>query len=685
MARIPGVFGVAAVAVLGGLAAGCGGCRQPATGCDNGGCPAGQSCVDGECQPSGASSSSSGGMAYCESDADCGADEECSLAINGCISKHDCETAADCREGQECRDFDGDGYRDCGYPGCTGDAECITEMAGSCTGDGNRARCVERACVCQGACGGDCGTGKVCCGVKGGACGAQDACCLPDPGPCATLECSPGSHGVSSTTTAWSVDLCDYAGSNCECQELPPLPLGVIGNPSAIGVDGQDRLWIAAYDYGPYAAELAAAPPYGDLVVGLYNAATSRIDWQFVDGVPLGAPVEGGPSGPRGGIAEPGNNMGRYLDMAVAPDGTVHVAYQDATAGTLRYARVQGGAVTSFTLDAQRETGVYPALALDPSTGAPRVAWLTRRDDSGAAPMARLVFAAATGAAPGAATDFVVHTLTEVDLTTVPCEGGCAEGFRCQVDTVRTPACHHVDTNCAASCGTGQFCTGGACVDEVPGSALRDVPQGPGVWAAMLVRNDGKPFLAVHDTVDGTLKVYSTEGGDPPDSPSARFTSLTVAAAGQVTGLWPSVAVDASGVVKVAHVNQTTHALRLVTLGAALTLQAEETVDDAGRQNGQATDLHRLAEPALVIRGDGAELVSYQDGTTGELLLATRSGGAFTRSTLAGGRTGVEFNGFFGFSTDAVGRGNNPPVISTFRHNPDPTPPDDGLVLINWP
>jgi hypothetical protein len=527
--------------------------------------------------------------------------------------------------------------------------------------------------------------GKVCCGVKGGACGMQDACCVDDPGPCAGTTCQPGFEAVTSIMSTWVVDTCGYSGANCSCQELPPLPLGTIGNPSAIGLDGMGRLWVAAYNYGPYEGEVPTDPPYGDLMVGVYNPARSAMDWTFVDGVPLGAPLEGGPSGPRGGVKQAGPDVGRYLDLAVTSSGAVHVVYPDRSAGSLKYARVDGTATTRFTLDAARETGVYPAIALDPSTNAPRVAWLTRRDASGATPRAILKFAAANDATPGAASDFVVHVLKETDLTTIPCQGGCPDGQKCR-DTagVGIPACVAVGTGCSG-CGMGQFCAAGACADEVAGSGLQNAPVGPGVYAAMIVRPDGKPVLAVHDTTTQSLTIYSTQGGDPPNSPSARFITTVVSAMGQTVGLWPSLAVDASGQTKVVHVNETTHALTVTTLGTALNVVNEAVVDDAGRVSGMATDIHRLAEPALVIRADGAEVVAYQDGTTGELLLATRSGGtgAFTRTTLAGG--GTPYNGTFGFSTDAAARGNNAPVISTFKRNADPTPPEDGLVFFNWP
>ncbi|MEW5853074.1 MAG: hypothetical protein AB2A00_30100 [Myxococcota bacterium] len=669
--------------VLFSFAAGCGGCGQTPGTCESSDqCAAGESCVNGACTTEGsssgltASSSSSGGLVYCDLDSECTAEEYCNQTIHACVSKHDCDTEADCDPGQECRDFDDppDGFRECGYPGCNDDEDCEKEL-GDC-GEGQRARCRARACVCEGACGGDCPTGNLCCGLEPSSqCGDQP-CCIADPGPCPDQVCSPGFE-PNSATGAWSVDLCNYLNTQCGCQELPALPLGDVGNPSSIGMDGTGKLWVLAYN-----------STYGDLMLGEVQTDRS-VDWTFLDGVPVGGAVTGGPSGPRGGVAEPGPDVGKYLDMAVASDGTVHAVYQDSTNGILKYARVEQGNVTRFTLDNERETGVYPTIALDPS-GAPRVAWLARRVDVGGTPYGRLKLSAARDATPGGVTDFVVHVLKEVDLTTVPCEGGCAEGYKCaSAEAPAIPTCEEEldDSACSADCGTGAFCSAGGCVDEHAGSNLRGIPEGPGVWPSLAIRADGKPILVVYDSFDADLVLHTTQGGDPVDSTEARFTSQILDGNGSDAGLWPQVAVDVSGQAHVVYVHNVTRALLHQTLDGTLSTISTATVDDAARVVNNASDLHRLAEPALSIRSDGVVQVAYQDGTTGELLFCSQNGSAYDRSTLAGGGTGTSFDGLYGFSTDVAARGSGAPVVSTFKKRPDAVDPQPRgeLVFFNWP
>lgn len=659
------------------MASACASCGHKPAGCTaDKDCPSGQTCKDSACVAGSAST-------YCDVDADCAnPDLVCVTEVHLCTSKHQCDTAAQCQTGQECRDFTGDGYRECGFPGCNSNAECAASLT-SCTGV-TKPMCVARACVCQQPCAGGCQASKVCCGKTGGACGAAADCCMDDPGPCPATSCQPGFQGTPDQTVAWSVDTCQYPAATCSCQEKPPLPLGVMGDPSAIGLDAQGHLWAAAYNYGPYVlGDPPAQAPYGDLMLGLYNAAHTGFDWRFIDGVPETGVPSGAPSGPRGGVTEPGPDVGKYLDLAVSAAGVVHMVYQDRSALTLKYARVDGSNVVKFTLDPGRETGVYPAVALDPASGAPRVAWLTRRDESGAHPMGFLRFAAAPTATPNAPGDFVQHVLAQVDLTTIPCEGGCAHGKLCPKVTAGNPVCKLSDTNCTPACDTDQSCVAGTCIDLVRGSWLNNEPSGVGVFASMVVKADGKPVVAVFDSVAGVLRIHSTTGTEPPFSATAQFVVTTVATPGQVVGKWPRVAVDATGQVKVAFGNDTTHAVELVTLSATLTVLTREVVDDGSRVVGASQEHHFLAQPALAVRTDGAEVLAYQDGTTGELFMATRSGATFTRTVLAGGAQ--PYAGTFGFSNDAAARGNQAPVISTFKRNPDPTPPQDALVLFNWP
>jgi hypothetical protein len=637
--------------------------------------------VEGACRPAGTGSSSGGFGTYCDTDAECTMDEFCLVEGHLCVSKHACNTNADCRqEGQECRDFDGNGYRECGFPGCNSAAECDGMV--TCNAATERVRCEARACVCRPTCGGDCGMGNECCGVQAQCPGGTDACCIADPGPCGAATCMPGFAPNPNAGGAWSVNACAYQGvSNCECVELPPLATGIVGNPHTAYLDASSNLHAVAYAYGPITGEVPASAPYGDLVHGSFNRANGTWSWRFVDGVPATGTLTGGPSGPRGGIGDSGPDVGSQLDAAVSSDDTVHVAYRDRTRGVLKYARLQGAAApVSFDLDTVGDTGIYPAVAVT-SAGFPVVAWLNRRDDSPGAPRSTLRLAAATSAAPASAADFRTYTLSTVNLTTLACEGGCPSGTGCQdVVAPGIPGCVPVAQGCAA-CGMGQFCTAGGCVDRVPGSDAYQRPVGPGLMASLKVLPDGTAVLAVFDAVAKALVIHHSTGA--LDAGTATFAATTVAAAGQVAGVWPSVAVSPTGAVAVAFTNETTRALSLVELDASFAVTATRVVDDGVRTDGVAMEQHHLAEPALAFGAGGTLTVAYQDGTTGELLQAVGSGTSWTRTSLAGAAT--PFNGWFGFSTNILPRASGAPLVTTFRRNPDATPQDDGISLFNGP
>src|SRR5690606_42131431 len=85
----------------------------------------------------------------------------------------------------------------------------------------------------------------------------------------------------------------------------------------------------------------AAAPPSPALLPYTTPFRSGRIpaqDWQFVDGVPDGPVVV--PDGEeRGGVLDPGPDVGLYTDIAVASDGTVLVSYFDQDATSLKLDR----------------------------------------------------------------------------------------------------------------------------------------------------------------------------------------------------------------------------------------------------------------------------------------------------------------------------------------------------------
>ena len=242
--------------------------------------------------------------------------------------------------------------------------------------------------------------------------------------PSARCHCAPGFIATfNDGRNLW--DACSLPDVACICAELPPLRARDLGRFSAIAAQPDQALYASAYD-----------GQYGDLVVAKYDPAGTLVSMTWVDGVPDGGATYG-PSGPRGGIEEPGADVGRYTDIA-AKDGRLYVSYYDVTHGNLKVAvRDEAGVWTSHTVDgAGSDVGLYSSVAVD-SHGRPGVAYLQKSAEDSAAidgcPSPRphgqprlvtaLKLARAKTPTPTGPQDWVVQSLSCLAISPHPCDG----------------------------------------------------------------------------------------------------------------------------------------------------------------------------------------------------------------------------------------------------------------------
>src|SRR5258708_30573716 len=122
-------------------------------------------------------------------------------------------------------------------------------------------------------------------------------------------------------------DGCRPDTERCQCDSLPPIQVRDVSRHSSIAASGQ-FLYVTAYD-----------GEHGDLVVHTFDRsdrARPRKS-QRLDAVPATGHIGGDVNGPRGGITDPGPNVGQYSSIAATPTGDLYVAYYHAATPHLKF------------------------------------------------------------------------------------------------------------------------------------------------------------------------------------------------------------------------------------------------------------------------------------------------------------------------------------------------------------
>ncbi len=310
----------------------------------------------------------------CAGNGDCGDHYSCTSpkgSTNTCCLFADraCTTEADCCPGQTCpsdRKKCFDKVLNCATDSDCGDPAMFCVAYSDHYGMSNR--CEFKKCNTDGTCqdGTSCFSG-VCIDQLpcSGTC-PQGAACVPDNNTCQNYAMPTGRAAAACPVSCMSgfigtfndnsnvFDSCNLPAVKCVCAELPSLQSNDLGRFSAITAIGGTGLFVSGYD-----------GQYGDLVVHKFDATGKKLGIDYVDGVPNVAPTYG-PSGARGGVVDPGPDVGRYTDIVAGANGDLYVSYYDVTNGDLKVAvRGSDGKWSNHKVDGDdSDTGLYTSIGV---------------------------------------------------------------------------------------------------------------------------------------------------------------------------------------------------------------------------------------------------------------------------------------------------------------------------------
>lgn len=606
----------------------------------------------------------------CTGNSDCGDHFACrevkdTNGLQCCVfNDRACTTEADCCPGQTCpserkKCFDR-------FIACQTDADCgdkgdrVCELYTDVYGESSRCRfrecgplgecaegtsCFNGECMADLPCGGRCDSGKGCVPTI-------DRCqdySMPTERPTAAcpMTCNAGFIATfRQSRNIW--DSCSLPDVACVCAELPALRSNDLGRFSAISADPGNALFVSAYD-----------GQYGDLVVLKYGLDGQRQATEYVDGVPS-AMVKYGPSGARGGVVEPGDDVGRYTDLVVN-GGKVFVSYYDVTNGDLKVAvRASNGTWATHKVDGTSgDVGLYSSIAVD-SDGVPGVSYFQRAGDASfnimdcPAPrptsalkyVTALKYAKASSANPSSATDWTVRTVACAERPPPPCDactGICA-------DPGMGPGCFTAGTGCG-TCASGESCVDNngtaVCAARFTPPSLQEVTPGVGLFSSLAFKGKDA-FIAyqrrtkpANASAEGDLYAVVVSASNTPQTP------VLIDGSGD-TGWFPDLKIEAqTGTIAIGYHDFSSKSFKFVSSTQLQTGISPEVVDRGvdmtmpGNQSWVGTD------SAIVFGGNGVVYALYQDATKGDLKLAKRTGSWAVQAS-------PRSEGAVGFFADAV-------------------------------
>ncbi len=434
------------------------------------------------------------------------------------------------------------------------------------------------------------------------------------------------------------------------------IPTYVIGGHTSAAKSSDGKIWIAGYFEG----DPSTGQPddfKGDLVVGQWDG--SKVSWVAVDGVPAVAPdPDYDSTGFRGGILDPGDNVGQYTSMVLDSKGNPIVAYYDKTNGGLRVATYDGNKWSTHSVESKSPGWAGRWTSMVMAGGKPVIAYQTLEKGTGGAGKAKVRIARASSEAPQGTGDWSTEDVVVDDKG--PCiQAICGSGEKCLVGDATAgvgAVCAATTSGCDASCA--DVCTKNssgkpACLKAAP--ALGGFVNAIGSYNSLAVTPSGDLGLVFYDRTKGNLRAASSKGGKWTVTPAtAPLDGWTGDAAKDAKtgdrGVAATLAIDSTGNWHVAYVDGIKEwVLYAFVPGGDLTKPITPVVIDDGTTSDGTTKFtdgqHLVGDDAsIVVNGTNVTIV-YQDSTAGTLHWAKATGGPTAKFT----RGVVKQDGLGGF------------------------------------
>lgn len=451
-----------------------------------------------------------------------------------------------------------------------------------------------------------CSDGARACPSMGNRCIAPPMCPACEPGFMAA-----GSPVFDEGTCMWRTS---GAGA-CQCEPLPPLSAGMAGSHMDMAVHTDNTVWVSAYSAGdPFTRKV-----YGDLIVGRWNMAMSRVDWTHVDGVPAGGTIGGATNGWRGGNETPGPDVGKWSSIALDSMGRPRVTYWDATNEKLKFASFDGTNWTQHVVDDNGRNGRYTSLVLLPG-GVPMVAYRATVTDAMGAVTAELRVARASSATPTRAADW---TVTRVFSAPTSCRANdCAMGQAC----LASGRCVATSAGCSPMCMGGKVCVMNMCQDAIAPNYIEDFSVGV-LFPSLQVDAMGRGGVVFYHRDRGNL-MGARFDGSMWSAPFIIVGEAMMRDEGDF-GAWSSLAIGSDGVWHVAYVDGYDETVNYVRVQNGARMGDPEIIDDGTRVGMTVFDdgKHLVGDSVSIgLDAMNNPRVVYQDSSAGTLRFAQRSG-----------------------------------------------------------